>query len=51
MGKAKSQGIQTFIHNGEQHDLENDGIHLTFEMQNKISQARYPGHEMATPLD
>lgn len=50
-GNAKSKGIQTFIHNGKQHDLENDGIHLTIEMENQISQARYPGHEMATPLD
>lgn len=49
--KAQSTGSQTFIHSGKEHDLENDGIHLNFEMQDQISQAYHPGHEMATPLE
>ena len=51
MRKAQSKNIQTFIHKGKQHDLESDGIHLTFEMHNQISQARLPGHETITSLE
>ena len=51
MGKAQSKNIQTSIHNGKQHDIESDGIHLTFEMHNQVSDARHPGHEIATSLE
>ena len=51
MGKAQSKNVRTFIHRGNQHDLENDGIHLTFEMHNQISQARHLDHETASSLE
>ena len=51
MGKAQSKNVRTFIRRGKQRDLENDGIHLTFEIHNQVSQARHPGHETATSLE
>ena len=51
MGKAQSKNLRTFIQRGKQQDLENDGIHLTFEMHNQVSQARHPGRETATSLE
>ena len=51
MAKAQSKTVRTFIRRGKQHDLENDGIHLTFEMHNQVSQARHSGHETATSLE
>lgn len=51
MGKAQSKNLHTFIHKGKQRDLESDGIHLTFEMHDQVSQASLPGHETATSLE
>ena len=42
MGKAQSKNIHTFIHTGKQRDLESDGIHLTFEMHDQVSQGHIP---------
>ena len=38
-GKGKS--TSTFIQSGKQHNVENDGIHLTYEMQNEVSRAEH----------
>ena len=53
MGKTRSKNVRTFIqlHKEKQHDLENDGIHLTFEMHNHVSQAHHPDHESASSLE
>ena len=51
MGKAQTKNVRTFIHKGKQQDLENDGIHLTFEMRNQVSQVHHSSHETATSLE
>ena len=51
MGKAPSKNIHTFITKGKQSDLESDGIYLTFEMHDQVSQARLPGHKTTTSLE
>ena len=51
IAKAQSKTVHNFIRRGKQHDLENDGIHLTFEMHNQVSQGRHPRHETATSLE
>ncbi|KAL8791766.1 MAG: hypothetical protein Q9195_005642 [Heterodermia aff. obscurata] len=50
-GNAPNKSIRTFIHSGKPHDLENDGIHLTFEMQNHTAQAGRPEHETLSSLE
>lgn len=50
-GKTQSKSIQTFINRGKQHDVENDGIYLTFEMENQFSKAHHPGRGVATSLE
>ena len=50
MRKAQSMNLRTFIYKGRQHDLENDGTHLTFEMHDQVSQARHLRHESAMSL-
>ena len=44
-GHAPNKSIRTFVHSGKPLDLENDGIHLTFEMRNHSTQADHPEHE------
>ncbi|KAM0802497.1 hypothetical protein BDR22DRAFT_102870 [Usnea florida] len=50
LGQAQNKNVRTFIHRGKQQDLENDGIHLTFEMHDQVSQLHHPIHETATSL-
>ena len=38
-GQVDGKSIRTYIQSGKQHVVENNGIHLTYEMQNQISQA------------
>lgn len=45
-GKARTQPTKTFIRSGEHHDVENDGIHLTFEMQSQLEKAVRSDREM-----
>lgn len=35
--KAQNRGTKTFVEAGKQHEVEHDGIRLTFEMQNEYS--------------
>ena len=44
--KAQGKGIQIFIQGGNQQDINNDGIHLTFEMHNQVSQADHTNTEL-----
>ena len=39
LGQVDGKSIRTYIQSGKQHGVENNGIHLTYEMQNHISQA------------
>lgn len=39
LGFGQPKSIRTFIHSGKQTHFENDGIHLTYEMQNDFSLA------------
>ena len=48
---ARGKSIQTFINKGKQHDVESDGIYLTYEMQNQVSTAYHPDHEAAKSLE
>ena len=50
-GRAQGKSIQTFVHKGKQQDVENDGIYLTFEMQNQFSQAYHPDFQTTTSLE
>ena len=50
MENVQSKKVQTFIPKGKQYDLENDGIQLTFEMHDPVSQAHRPDQESAPSL-
>ena len=45
--RIQGKGIQTFIHKGKQQDdVENDGIHLTYELENQYSLRNHPDYEL-----
>lgn len=50
-GKAQRENMQTFINKGKQHDVENDGIYLTFEMENQYTQAHHPSQGTSLSLE
>ena len=39
--QGKGNNISTYVQSGKHDDIENDGIHLTFEMQSEVSRAEH----------